>query len=105
MSQSKLPPDSFLRALRYNLTYSLSALPAALAFSLRSEGSRHVPLRGPALLIANHQSFLDPLFVGLVSRRQLCYLARKTLYKNPVFSWMIRGLNAVPIDQEGVGKE
>jgi len=105
MSQSKLPPDSFLRAVRYDLTYWLSAVPTALAFSLRSEGSRHVPLSGPVLLIANHQSFLDPLLVGLASRRRLCYLARKSLYKNPAFAWIIRGLNAVPIDQEGVGKE
>jgi 1-acyl-sn-glycerol-3-phosphate acyltransferase len=105
MSHSKLPPDSFLRALRYDATYCLTAMPMALAFSLRSEGSRHVPLCGPALLIANHQSFFDPLLVGLASRRRLCYLARKTLYTNPAFAWIIRGLNAVPIDQEGVGKE
>ena len=100
-----IPPETLLSSVRYDATYWLTSLPMALGFSLRAEGSCHVPLRGPALLIANHQSFFDPLLVGLASRRQLCYLARKTLYKNPALAWMIRCLNAFPIDQEGVGKE
>jgi 1-acyl-sn-glycerol-3-phosphate acyltransferase len=33
------------------------------------------------------------------------YLARKTLFKHPLFAWLIRSLKAVPIDQESVGKE
>lgn len=76
-----------------------------LGFSLRLQGERNMPLDGPALVVANHQSFLDPLLVGLCARRPLVYLARKTLFKNRLFAFMIRSLNAVPIDQEGVGKE
>ncbi len=64
-----------------------------------------MPTTGPALLIANHQSFFDPPLVGLVAKRPLVYLARKTLFRNRFFSAFIRSLNAVPIDQEGVGKE
>src|SRR5262249_7581529 len=45
------------------------------------------------------------LLVGLGTRRHLCYLARKTLFRKRVFAWFIRMLNAVPVDQEGVGKE
>jgi 1-acyl-sn-glycerol-3-phosphate acyltransferase len=74
-------------------------------FSLRTEGMAHVPRSGPLLVVANHQSFLDPVAIGLAFPRRLIYLARKTLFRNPVFSWLIRSLNAVPIDQEGVGKE
>jgi 1-acyl-sn-glycerol-3-phosphate acyltransferase len=76
-----------------------------LAFSLRLEGRGHVPRTGPVLLLANHQSFLDPILVGVASPRHLYYLARKTLFRNPVFTWLIRSVNAVPIDQEGIGKE
>jgi len=76
-----------------------------LGFSLRTTGMLNMPKTGPALLVANHQSFLDPLIIGLVARRPLVYLARKTLFRNPLFAWMIRSLNAVPIDQESVGKE
>lgn len=76
-----------------------------LGFSLRYEGGKNVPKNGPALIVANHQSFFDPWLVGMATSRHLVYLARKTLFKNPHFAKIIRGLNAVPIDQEGVGKE
>ena len=77
----------------------------ALGFSLRTEGGPYVPRSGPALVVANHQSFLDPVAIGLAFPRPLIYLARKSLFRNPVFSWLIRSLNAVPIDQQGIGKE
>src|SRR5207247_1098752 len=76
-----------------------------LGFSLRMQGQRNMLPEGPALVVANHQSFLDPLIIGLCARRPLVYLARKTLFKNRLFAAMIRSLNAVPIDQEGIGKE
>jgi len=55
-------------------------------------------------LIANHQSYLDPPLVGLAARRELVYLARKTLFDSRFFGALIRAYNAVPIDQEGIGK-
>src|SRR5262249_19349437 len=70
-----------------------------------TEGAHHVARHGPVLLIANHQSFLDPLLVGLAARRHLHFLARKTLFRNPFFGGFIRSLNAVPVDQEGTGIE
>lgn len=76
-----------------------------LGWSLRMQGERNMPKRGPVLLIANHQSFLDPILCGLVARRPMVYLARKTLFTNRFGAAIIRSLNAVPIDQEGVGKE
>jgi len=94
-----------MSSVLYETTYWVSMALMTLGFSLRSEGRQRVPRSGPALLIANHQSFLDPILVGLCSRRHLCYLARKTLFRYPAFAWFIRHLGAVPIDQEGVGKE
>ena len=36
-----------------------------------TEGRQHVPATGSALLIANHQSFMDPILVGLSTHRHL----------------------------------
>jgi 1-acyl-sn-glycerol-3-phosphate acyltransferase len=96
---------SWLSFLTYETTYFSSMAFMTLGFSLRTEGREHVPLRGPVLLIANHQSFFDPLLIGLSTRRHLHFLARKTLFRNRFFTALIRNLNAVPVDQEGVGKE
>src|ERR1022692_4868684 len=76
-----------------------------LGYSLRMQGQRNMPATGPVLLIANHQSFLGPPIIGLVARRPLVYLARKTLFRNPYFASLIRSLNAIPINQDGIGKE
>jgi 1-acyl-sn-glycerol-3-phosphate acyltransferase len=89
----------------HRFAYLVCAAGMPVLFSLRIEGGQHIPRTGPALLIANHQSFLDPILLGLCTSRPLRYLARRTLFKNPFFSWLIRALRAVPIDQEGVGKE
>ncbi len=97
--------DEVCSAAVYEATYFTAAAGMTLAWGLRTTGRENIPATGPALLIANHQSFLDPLLVGLGTRRHLCYLARKTLFKGGPFTWLIRMLNAVPIDQEGVGKE
>src|SRR5262249_15841319 len=87
--------------LVHELVYFLSANVMPLLFGLRVEGGRRIPAAGAALLIANHQSFLDPILLGLCTHRPLRYLARKTLFKNALFAWLIRSLSGVPIDQEG----
>jgi 1-acyl-sn-glycerol-3-phosphate acyltransferase len=89
----------------YECGYWLSKTILAWGFNYRSEGGRNVPQTGPALLLSNHQSFLDPSIVGSAHRRHLCFLARKTLFRNRYFGALIRRLNAVPVDQEGVAKE
>jgi 1-acyl-sn-glycerol-3-phosphate acyltransferase len=95
----------YLNALFYEFAYWITAFVLSVFFGLRVTGGRNVPKRGAALLVANHQSFLDPPAIGLGAGRHLQYLARKTLFKNPVFGWLLSRLNSVPIDQEGIGIE
>jgi len=89
----------------WHFCHVLTSHAFSIGFSLRAEGGAQAPRSGPALVVANHQSFLDPVAAGLAFPRPLIYLARKSLFRNPAFSWLIRSLNAVPIDQDGIGKE
>src|SRR5260370_16104427 len=86
-------------------SYAATMAVCTFGFGLRTAGMQRMPLSGPALLVANHQSYLDPPLVGLASRRELVYLARKSLFRNRFFGAFIRAYNAVPIDQEGIGKD
>lgn len=88
----------------YEIGYWLSRIGLSLGFNFRFEGGPNIPCSGPALLIANHQSFFDPSIVGCATRRHLCFLARKTLFRG-WFGKLIHRLNAVPVDQEGIAKE
>lgn len=94
----------WLKSLWYEVCRGHIMAGLTLGFSLRWEGGRNIPQRGPALLISNHESFIDPIAIGLTTTRQLCYLARKTLF-TPSFGWFLRSVNCVPVDQEGVAKE
>jgi 1-acyl-sn-glycerol-3-phosphate acyltransferase len=91
--------------LLYEIGYWLSLIGMTVFSSYRFEGRRNIPTTGPALLLSNHQSFLDPPAAGCPTRRHLYFLARKTLFHNRLFGALIRRLNAVPVDQEGVAKE
>jgi 1-acyl-sn-glycerol-3-phosphate acyltransferase len=97
--------ESRLAYLWYEVNYLVGMAAMTLGFSLRVEGKKNVPRTGAALIVANHGSFLDPILAGLVCRRHICYLARKSLFRNPLFRRLITSFNALPIDQEGIGKE
>jgi 1-acyl-sn-glycerol-3-phosphate acyltransferase len=70
---------------------------ALLFWRVRVFGKENVPAEGGCLLLANHQSFFDPPLCGIGPNRQLCYVARDSLFDNPQFGWLINSLNAIPI--------
>lgn len=64
-------------------------------------GAHHVPATGGVLLVANHVSFLDPPALGCAAiHRTVRYMARDTLFSNPLFGRLLRGIAAVPISRE-----
>jgi 1-acyl-sn-glycerol-3-phosphate acyltransferase len=96
---------NWLSDVWYDFNYSAIWTGFQFAWSYRSEGFRYVPQSGPVLVVSNHQSFIDPLLVGLAVRRRFTYLARKTLFRDPIFGGYLRSVRCIPVDQEGVAKE
>lgn len=68
----------------------------------RIRGLEHVPHRGGALLLVNHQSFLDPVLLGLSMPRPVSFLARRNLFEIPVVGWILRNTYVIPLDREAV---
>ena len=87
--------------LTYSAGYNLSKLVARTFFRMRVFGRENIIEDGPALLAMNHQSFLDPPFAGICCRREIFYLARKTLLDVPVLGFLIRRMNVIGVDREG----
>lgn len=69
-------------------------------FDHRVLGRENIQFPGPAIIICNHVSFLDPPFVGIAFDEVISILARKTLFRNPAAGWLLRQWDAVPVDQE-----
>lgn len=97
--------DGWRSDLWYRLNFCWVWTTYTLGFSFRSRGFQHMPKSGPVLVIANHESFLDPLAIGLAVRRRIYFLAKKPLFKPPVFGPFLKSVGCVPVDQEGVAKE
>jgi len=71
-------------------------------FRGRAFNLRNVPTEGGVLLVCNHQSFFDPLIATLALPRECHYMARDSLFRNPIFRRVIEYLNAFPV-KRGTG--
>jgi len=72
-----------------------------LGFRVRVEGRENVPRRGPVILASNHRAFLDSVFIPLVLRRRVTFVAKAEYFDNPRTAWFFRGVGQIPIRREG----
>jgi 1-acyl-sn-glycerol-3-phosphate acyltransferase len=96
-------PRSLWKQLGYGTLQVLCRLIATSLFRVRVFGRENVPDSCGGLVCSNHQSFFDPVLMGLAIDRRLNFLARDTLFRNPLFKALILFLDAIPIDREGGG--
>jgi 1-acyl-sn-glycerol-3-phosphate acyltransferase len=74
-----------------------------VAFGFRTYGRQHLPTDGNAVFLSTHQSMLDPVLIGLMYNGKLNFIARKSLFHQPLFALVIRLLDAIEIDRERGG--
>lgn len=72
-----------------------------LLYRIRVEGRGHVPRRGAVILAANHRSFMDSLFLPLVVRRRVTFVAKAEYFDDRKTAWFFRGVGQIPIRREG----
>ncbi len=66
--------------------------------TLEVEGWENVP-EGACLFASNHQSMVDPPLIGSCLPREISYIARRSLFYNPLFGAVIRSCNSIPVDR------
>lgn len=64
-------------------------------------GKDVVPRAGPAILVANHRSGLDPLLVAVATRRRVHFLMAREYYEVPGLTWAFRALGCIPVNRDG----
>jgi 1-acyl-sn-glycerol-3-phosphate acyltransferase len=72
-----------------------------LVYRVRVEGRERVPRTGPVILAANHRSFLDSIFLPLVLRRRVTFVAKAEYFDDPKTAWFFRAVGQIPIRREG----
>ena len=74
-----------------------------LFYRVRVYGLEHYPDSDRMLICANHQSFLDPIVMGVVCPRPVNYLARKSLFRFKPLALFLDYNDSIPIDRESTG--
>lgn len=84
----------------YWLGYHVSKMAFRAFYNYRVIGDAHKGIEGGLLIVSNHASFFDPPIVGIAFDEDLHYLARKSLFSNPVARALYKKLNSIPVDQD-----
>ena len=66
-------------------------------FRFQVFGAKNVPSNGGVLLVSNHVSYVDPVFMGAAVDRNLHYMARSTLFKLGLIERFLLSMNAFPV--------
>jgi 1-acyl-sn-glycerol-3-phosphate acyltransferase len=82
-------PEFALRFVIYILSHSL--------YRVQSHGLEHIPKQGPALLVANHVSYVDAMLIGGAVRRPVRFVMEKTIYDLPLANWLFKAAKTIPI--------
>jgi len=83
-----LLPDFLIRFCLWMLTHSI--------YRIRIVNPENVPLNGPALLVANHLSFIDGLLVGSCVQRFVRFMVYAPFFKMPLLGKLFTLMRAIP---------
>ena len=70
-------------------------------FKVKAEGRDHVPAREPAILASNHLSFSDSIFLPLMLRRRITFVAKAEYFEDKKTAWFFRAVGQIPIKRGG----
>jgi len=83
----------------YFLGYWLVWLIGKLLFRFRIEGRRNLP-KGATIVAPNHASYWDPPLVGVaVGRYDVYYMAKRELFRFPIFAMILKMIHTFPVDR------
>jgi 1-acyl-sn-glycerol-3-phosphate acyltransferase len=80
----------------YRVAKSLLSGPMQHAYDIHVDGLERIPA-GPAILAANHRSFMDSLFLALVTDRPVSFLAKAEYFDHRGTAWFFRSTGQIPL--------
>ncbi len=85
----------------YKFALGLCTCAFKIMFKFSVEGRENIPEDKGFIVTSNHLSNLDPPLLGVALRTPLTFMAKEELFKNRLFSSLIRKLGAFPVSRGG----
>ncbi|HEX6499277.1 MAG TPA: lysophospholipid acyltransferase family protein [Micromonosporaceae bacterium] len=92
--------------LYWLLKYIILGPPLRLIFRPHVEGRHYVPDQGPAIIASNHLSFSDSIFMPLMVKRKVTFVAKQEYFtgkgiKGFLIKMFFVGTGTIPVDRSG----
>ena len=68
-----------------------------ILFRVRYEGYENLPKTGGFMVVSNHRSNMDPVFLAQKVKPRLYFMAKIELFSNWFVGWLLRRLGAFPV--------
>ncbi|MGN0633325.1 MAG: (d)CMP kinase [Oscillospiraceae bacterium] len=82
----------------YSIARPIVRFICKIIFNLSFEGVENVPKDGGNIFASNHRSYGDPIFIALMTRVPISYMAKEELFKqNIFFTLLIKAWGAFPV--------
>ncbi|MCI0502408.1 MAG: 1-acyl-sn-glycerol-3-phosphate acyltransferase [Fusobacteria bacterium] len=88
----------------YSFAYWLCKIILFFLGGIKYSGKDNIPKTGTFIAAGNHRSNLDPFLIGLGVDRQMSFVAKDSLFDNPLVKFLLRKANAYPIDRKASPK-
>ena len=83
----------------YRIIWLICWVLCKILFRLRITGKNNISSSGPLIVVANHNSYVDPVVLALAFRRRIYFMAKSELFKIPLFGAFIRALGAFSVER------
>jgi 1-acyl-sn-glycerol-3-phosphate acyltransferase len=60
-----------------------------------------IPIDGPVIVVANHQSAVDPMVLAAATRRLVRFLMAREYYQTFGLEWLFRTAGEIPVNRDG----
>ena len=89
--------------------YVVERIHVALFFHWRANRRSTIPANGPAIIIANHRSPVDPMLIWMNNHlgdrrgpiRIISFLMAREYYELRCLTWLFRAMRSIPVDRDG----
>ncbi len=75
----------------------LAWLVITVVYRIRPQGLENIPSSGPAVVVCNHVSYMDPIILGGSVRRPMRFVMWYRIFEMPFLKFLFKNAKAIPI--------